>query len=161
MMKRTVCSLLVGYGGLVAVLGLLTQQFAPDLARPALLAGMIGGGLSALWGVLGLLRKPHRGWAVFTLAASGFVLLSQVVTHWMPSGDPKPGTRTLALLATVMLVATFGTLMAVAHAGAPSTDTGDGGSSGSRPGDGRNPSGSDAPEAWKEARRHRGTATKP
>lgn len=115
-MKRTVSTLLVGYGGLVAVLGLLTQQFAPDLARPAMLAGAGGGGLSALWGVLSLLGKPHRGWAIFTMAVTGFVLLSQVVTHWMPSGEPKPGTRALALLATLMLLATLGTLMVVAHA---------------------------------------------
>lgn len=160
-MKKNVSSFLVGYGALVAVLGLLTQQFTPDLARPAMLAGVVGGGLSALWGVLGLLDKPHRGWAIFTMAATGFVLLSQVVTHWMPSGEPKPGTRTLALLATVMLLATLGTLMAVAHSGIPDRATGDGGSGDGGDNSGRKPPGSDTPEAWKEAHRHRSSTPKP
>ena len=148
-MKRTICSLLVGYGGLVAVLSLLTQQFASDFARPTLLAGMTGGVLSALWGLLGLFGKPHRGWAIFTMAATGFVLLSQSVTHWMPSGEPKPGTHMLALLATVMLIVTFGTLMVVAHSGVQKPAAG--GSSGG--GNAGNPRGSDKPEVWKEVRR--------
>lgn len=160
-MKKKVSSLLVGYGGLVVVLGLLTQQFAPDLARSAMLAGVVGGGLSALWGLLGLMGKPHRGWAIFTMAVTGFVLLSQAVTHWMPSGEPRPGTRALALLATVMLLATLGTLMVVAHTGVADRAAGDGGSGDNGDNSGRKPPGSDTPESWKEARRHRSPTAKP
>lgn len=132
-MKKSVSSLLVGYGGLVVVLGWLTQQFAPDLARPALLAGLTGGGLSAFWGALSLLGRPHRGWAIFTMAATAFVLLSQVVTFWMAVGDSRPGTRTMAWLATVMFVATMGTIMIVAHTDVPGPATGDAGPSSRRP----------------------------
>jgi len=113
-MKKNVSFLLVAYGGLVAVLGLLTQQFAPELARPTLLAGVAGGGLGALRGPRPH-REPHRGWAIFTMAASGFVFLSQAVTHWMPDGYPEHGTRAMALLATARLFATFCLLLVVAH----------------------------------------------
>jgi hypothetical protein len=160
-MKRAVSSLLVVSGSLVATLGFLEHQLTPDLAWPTLLAGLTGGGLSALWGVLGLFGRPHRGWAIFTMAATGFVLLSQVVTHWMPSGEPKPGTHTLALLEAVMLLVTLGTLVVVAHARVPGSTTGDGGSTGSRSPDRRHPPASDTPDVWKEAHPHRTPTVKP
>jgi hypothetical protein len=94
--------------------------------------------------LLGLLRKPRRGWAIFTIAATGFVLLSQAVTLWVPAGEPAPGTRPPALLASVMLLATVGVLMAVAHAGVPGSSPGAGPSNDRPPSDGRN-RGSTAP----------------
>ena len=154
-MKKNVSFLLIGYGCLVAVLGLLTQQLAPDLARPCLLAGLVGGSLSVLWGLLALAGKPSRGWAIFTMATTGFVLLSQVVTHWMQSGEPTPDTRALALVATVMFLATFGTLMTVTHLGIPDRATGDDESGKGGDSSGGKPPGSGTPDAWKEARRQR------
>jgi hypothetical protein len=162
-MKKGISFLVVGYGVLIAVLGLLTQQFAPEISRPTFLAGVAGGVLSALWGVLGLLGKRIRGWAIVTMGATGFILLSQIVSHWMPLGEPKPGSRTVALIATMMFVATVGALMVLVHGGAATRSAGDDGSSGGPPPEGRDPSGSDAPnasEAWKRANRRRSPATK-
>jgi hypothetical protein len=164
-MKKSVSSLLLGYGGLMAVFGLLTQRYAPGFAPPALLAGVVGGGLSVFWGALGFIGRSRRGWAIATLAVTGFVLLTQAVTHWMPAGDPKPGTRTLAWLATVMLLATLGTLLVVAHAGAPAPSPGRGGSGSEAPehGDARHSAGMESADAWKDARRRRdaGPTAKP
>jgi hypothetical protein len=148
-MKKSVSFLLMGYGALVLGLGLLTQRFAPTLAKPSLLAGVVGGSFSLLVGLLCLAGKPCRSWAMFTLAATGFVILSQMVTHWMPSG-----TRALAVITTVMFIFTFGTLLAVAHLGGPEQTTNGGesrkGEDGHR--SERKP-GAASSDAWKEARR--------
>ena len=116
-MKRIVWSLLVGYGAVLAVLGLLAQRLAPDFAGTSLLAGLVGGGVCALLGVLGLLEKPRRGWSILAMSIIGLLLLTQAVHHWMPSGATPRDTRSVALITTAMFLATVATLMMVAYSG--------------------------------------------
>jgi hypothetical protein len=152
-MRKNVSILLIGCGVLMGILGLLTHQFAPDLGRPCLLAGVVGGGLCVLWGLIGYTGRTCRGWAILTMAATCYVLLTQVVTYGMSSGDPKPGTRPVTWFASAMLMMTFGTLLTLAYAGVPAPPTGDRASSDTGSPRKSPPLGPTSPDVWKEARR--------
>lgn len=116
-MKKLVPSVLLSHCLLSVLLGLTALQAVPDLGRFSGTVCLLGGGFSLLWAVFGFLGKPQRGWAILTLSATAFTMISQAVTNWLPTDGSVAGTRTLAILATVMVVVTVGTLMAVAHVG--------------------------------------------
>ena len=116
-MKKLAPSVLLSHGILSVLLGLTALQAVPDLGRLCGLVCLLGGGFSLLWAVFGFMGRPKRGWAILSLSATAFVLISQAVMNWLPTGDAVAGTRTLAILSTVMVVATVLTLMAVAHIG--------------------------------------------
>ncbi|MBL9170286.1 MAG: hypothetical protein JNN07_21300 [Verrucomicrobiales bacterium] len=153
-MKKLVPSVLLSHGLLSILLGFLALQTVPDLSRLSGIVGLLGGGFSVLWALLGFWGKPQRGWAMLTLSATAFVMISQAVMNWLPAGDPVAGTRNLAILATVMVVITVGTLMAVAHIGVTlmldsSTSSADLRSRAST----RDATGASESEEWKSARR--------
>lgn len=54
-----------------------------EFGTTSMLVGLIGGACCALWAILGFLGRPSRGWAIATLAAVSFVLLSQTIMTWM------------------------------------------------------------------------------
>jgi hypothetical protein len=153
-MKKLVPSVLFSHGLLSMLLGFLALQMVPDLGRISAMVCLLGGGFSLLWAVFGFVGKPQRGWAMLTLSSTAFVMISQAVMSWLPAGDPGAGTRGLAILATVMVVVTVGTLMAVAHIGVTlmldsSTSSADPRSRASA----RDAAGSSESDEWRSARR--------
>jgi len=93
-------------------LSFLIQNLYPEIARTTFITGLVGGGLSALWGLLALLGLRSRAWAILTLVATSFVFLSQMVTAWMEAGRPLAAT-----IITVMLLLSLGMIMFLAYTG--------------------------------------------
>lgn len=115
MKKKSTSVLLIGYGCVVAGLGLFLRQFAPEWPAAAVWAGVSGGLLSVGWGLLGIISRPRRGWAIFTLAVTGFVLLSQMITGWTTPGEAKAATAFFRWMTTSMFAITFGALTIVSY----------------------------------------------
>jgi len=109
-------SVIVAYGVLLAALSLFIQQAAPAFAQVMLVAGMTGGGLCVLWGIVAFAGHSRRAWAVLTMVAVGFAVLTQVVPAWMDGSSASLGGR---LVLTLMLLMTVGMLMYVLHGERP------------------------------------------
>jgi hypothetical protein len=118
-MSKKMGSIVVGYGILLAVLAFVLQQIAPALAKVAFITGLVAGGLSVLWGIVGLAGHKRRTWAVLTLIPAAFVVLTQVVHAWSASASATPGKLAGALLLTVLMLMTVGMLMYLLHGERP------------------------------------------
>jgi len=108
-------SIVMAYGLLLAAIGFVIQQINPALTKVTLIAGLVGGGLSVLWGIVGLTGHKRRSWAVLTLIGIAFVLLSQVVNTWIPSPNETSGGLAGSLMLTFLLLLTVGMLMYLLH----------------------------------------------
>jgi len=117
-MNKPIGLQLVVYGLLLAGLSLLTNHWAPALARPTLITGLAGGALCLLWGVLALLGNRRKAWSLLTLIPVSFVMLSQTVTTWLAGSEAVPERRTVAVVITTMFALSIAMLMRVAYAGA-------------------------------------------
>jgi len=104
--------------GLIAF-ALLTHRVTPGIAWVTLITGLAGGGLCALWGVLGLLGHRRRIGALLTLIPVCLVLITQAVSAWMVRSTGKSESLLLPTLITLMLVASVGMLMYVLHGNRP------------------------------------------
>ncbi len=115
-MNKTLSIYLLGYSLLLAVLSCLAHHFAPSLARPTLIAGLIGTGLSTVWSLRAFAGKGGKALPILTLMPLAFVLLSQTVTVWSAGGD-TPGRRAAAWVITVALLLSIAMLMRIAYSG--------------------------------------------
>lgn len=66
-------------GALMAGLGCLAHYLRPDAHEATRLAGLVGGGLCVLWGILGRRGVRCHGIAMLTLAAMAGVFLRQAL----------------------------------------------------------------------------------
>jgi hypothetical protein len=96
------------YAALLLTLGAIPKWIEPEIAEQAFWFSFAGALLCAAWGVLGLFGFRRRIGPGLTLAAIAFVLLSQAVIRWMPSGSGKPTSLLLTVLITLMLFVTLG-----------------------------------------------------
>jgi hypothetical protein len=118
-MSKKMASILLIYGITLAALSLFIQQLAPPFAKVTLLAGIAGGALSVLWGILALAGHKGRAWASITMIAVTVVMLSQVVQAWLASTDATSTSLAGRLVLTLMLLMTFGLLLYVVHGERP------------------------------------------
>ena len=114
-MSKKMGSIVLSYGVLVAVLAFVLQQVYPTLARVTFIAGLMAGGLSIIWGIVGLAGHKRRTWAMLTSVALAFVLLTQVVDAWSASASETPGQLAGALLLTLLMLLTVGMMMYLMH----------------------------------------------
>ena len=105
----------LGYGVVLVGLVLVLQRVAPALAKVTFIAGLVGGGLSVLWGIVARAGHKRRTWAVLTLIALGFVVLTQVLNAWSASAGETPGKLAGALLLTLLMLLTVGLIMYLLH----------------------------------------------
>jgi len=112
-------SILLTYGAALAGLSFVVQQIAPAFAKVTFVAGMAGGGLSVLWGIVAFAGKKRRTWAVLTMIAVTVVLLTQVVQAWLTSTDTTSTNLTGRLVLTLMFLMTMGMLLYVLHGERP------------------------------------------
>lgn len=107
----------LAHGVGLIVLALLTHRLAPEIARVTWITGLAGGGLCALWGILGLLGFRHRVGVVLTLIPAVLVLIAQTIDGWIARGAGKSESLLAPMLITLMLVASVGLLTYVANFG--------------------------------------------
>lgn len=137
-MNKTIGFQLVVYSLLLAGLSYLTHHLAPALARPTLIAGLVGGVLCLVWGLRALAGGRGKALPILTLIPISFVMLSQTVITWGGGSQEVPGRQTAAALITLLLVLSIGTLMRIAYAGVAlegqvANPTTDGGANHKRP----------------------------
>jgi hypothetical protein len=114
-MSKKMASILLAYGAALVVLGFLVQQNASAFAGITLIAGITGGGLSILWGIVALIGYKRRTWAILTMVPVTVVLLTQVVHAWLGGSISLTGR----LLLTVMFLMTMGMLLYLLHGERP------------------------------------------
>jgi len=137
-MNKTIGFQLVVYSLLLAGLSYLTHHLAPALARPTLIAGLVGGVLCLVWGLRALAGGRGKALPILTLIPISFVMLSQTVITWGGGSQEVPGRQTAAAVITLLLVLSIGTLMRIAYAGVAlegqvANPTTDGGANHKRP----------------------------
>jgi len=117
-MNRIVAGIVLGYGLVLALLGVSLSLSSPQGAGLAFFTGVIGG-VALLWlGALALVGRGRRGFTVLTLIPICLVLLFQAVNGWFGEGD-FAGKPVPVGLITLMFVLSVAALITVAHAGAP------------------------------------------
>jgi hypothetical protein len=117
-MSKKMASIIMGYGLLLAGLGLIVRSVTPETETIASVAGLIGGGLCLLCGIVAWIGHKRRVWIGLTVIAIALLLLSQTVQAWMASTG-ESGTVVVAWLLTFMFVMTVGMLMYVFHGERP------------------------------------------
>lgn len=115
-MDRLVGYHLIAGGLLLAGLGFLAHHFCPSQARTALVAGLVGGGLTVVWGLRALRPGARKAPAVLTLIPLSFVMLSQSVTFWMADAT-VPGHVPGAIVVTLLCLLSVALLLRVGYAG--------------------------------------------
>lgn len=131
-MNKTIGFQLVVYSLLLAGLSYLIHHLAPALARPTLIAGLLGGALCLVWGLRALAGSRGKALPILTLIPISFVMLSQTVITWGGGSLEVPGRQRAAAVITLLLVLSIGMLMRIAYAGVlfdvqPGRPTTDGG----------------------------------
>jgi len=116
-MNKTIGFQLVVYSLLLAGLSYLTHHLAPALARPTLIAGLVGGVLCLVWGLRALAGGRGKALPILTLIPVNYVLLSQTIMTWAGGSQEVPGRQTAAAVITVLFVLSIGMLMRIACAG--------------------------------------------
>ena len=72
-----------------------------------------------LWSIVAFAGHKRRAWAILTMIAVAFVVLSQVIQAWLASTDATSTSLTGRLVLTLMLLMTVGMLMYVLHGERP------------------------------------------
>jgi len=111
-MTRNLGTWMMGYGGLLIVIGVIGYLSNPEKAATALLSGGTFGALSILWG--GLLRRG-TDWARWgALATTGLltvVFTWRATVGWLAVQGGQPEKLVAAVLITVMGVASLATIV--------------------------------------------------
>jgi hypothetical protein len=118
-LSKKMASIVIAYGIALAGLGFILQQASPGLAGITFVTALAGGGLCVLWGVVGLTSHKRRAWAVLTLIAVAFIVLSQVVHAWLASATEAPGRLVDALLLSFIMLLTVAMIMYLLHGERP------------------------------------------
>jgi lipid-A-disaccharide synthase-like uncharacterized protein len=114
-MTSKMAGLLVAHGVALIVLTFVFKRLTPDLNQTLWLAGLVGGGLCVLWGVLGFMGFRRRIGAVLTLIPLSLIILGGVVDGWM--GRSADDGIVGPVIATVMLLGSIVVLAYILHAG--------------------------------------------
>ena len=116
-MNKNIGLQLVVYSLLLAGFSYLTHHLAAALARPTLIAGLVGGALCLVWGLRAVTGSRGKALPLLTLIPVNFVMLSQTVTAWWAGSEGVEGRRAAASVITLLSVISFGMLMRIAYAG--------------------------------------------
>ncbi len=111
------------YGAVLIVVSLLAHVAAPGGVSTALIAGLAGGAVCLLLGILGMMGWRYRAWTILTLVAICYVLLSQVVIGWLGGerGESRGGLAPVLL--TMLLILSVGLVAYLAQAWSQAKDS--------------------------------------
>lgn len=110
--------ILISFGVVLACLGLVVGKIAPAVERVAFITGLVGGGLSVLWGIATLAGMKGRKWPILTVIGTIVVLLTRAVHVWTTSSAAAGGTA-VRLVVTLMFFMTMGVLLYLFHGERP------------------------------------------
>jgi hypothetical protein len=116
-MNKTIGLLLVVYSLLLAVFSYLVYHLAPGVARPTLIAGLVGGALCLVWGLRALAGSGGKALPLLTLIPVNFALLPQAFMSWAGRSGGEAGGPKVAVLITLMLVFSLVMLLRIAWSG--------------------------------------------
>ena len=97
-MNKTIGLLLVVYSLLLAGLSYLVYHLAPEVARPTLITGLVGGALCLVWGLRALAGSGGKALPLLTLIPVSFALLPQTFMGWSGGSGGLQAGRTVAVV---------------------------------------------------------------
>ena len=112
-MNKKIGGTLVIFSLLLAGLSYLVYHLAPEVSRPTLVAGLAGGALCLMWGILALGGSKGKAASILTLIPVSFTLMPQAFSSW----QGKESGWEVAALKTVLLVICVGMLIRIAWSG--------------------------------------------
>ena len=112
-MNKTIGLQLIIFSLLLVGCSYLVHHFAPTLARPTLITGLVGGACCLVWGLRALGGSRGKALSILTLIPMAFVMLSQTVMAWGAGSQ-----RLAAVVISLLFALTMGMLMRIAYAGA-------------------------------------------
>jgi hypothetical protein len=116
-MNKTIGLQLIAYGLLLAGLSYFAHHLAPSIARPTLVAGMLGAALCLIWGLRAVLGKRGKALPILTLIALSYAMLSQTVMTWGSAGQEVAGQGTATLVIAILFVLSVAMLARITYAG--------------------------------------------
>jgi len=114
-MRRELAVDLVICGVGFAAVSVLIRYLRPDFPVVALAAGLAGGGLCLLWGVLGWWGMDCRRSALVTLVFMAVLLIIQAAGSWQRAAVVDSTGRRVAALMFVLLTLDLGMLWTLAR----------------------------------------------
>ena len=116
-MNKNIGLQMVVYSLLLAGFSYLTHHLAPALAKPTLIAGLVGGALCLVWGLRAVTGSRGKALPLLTLIPVNFVMVSQTVTSWWGRSEVMAGRQAAAAVITLLCLLSFGMLIRIAYAG--------------------------------------------
>src|SRR5688500_11805765 len=116
-MSKRMAGIIIAYGALLAILGVLHRRIAPETGNLTVVSGVCGGVIAIVCGVIACLRSVCRVWIILTVAIAAFILMAQTVGSWGQSSEKRNLNE--ALLHTVMFVITAAMLKYTMHGERP------------------------------------------
>jgi hypothetical protein len=116
-MNKTIGLLLVVYSLLLAGLSYLVHHLAPEVARPTLITGLVGGALCLVWGLRALAGGGGKALPILTLIPVNYALLTQTFMGWSGGSGELQAGRTVAAVITLLLALSLGMLVRIAWSG--------------------------------------------
>jgi hypothetical protein len=117
-MSRRMSGVLVTYGILVAISGILLRKITPEIAPSVLTIGIVAGALCLVFGIRGFLGCKRRVEAIMTVTAVTFAILIQVIPSYMDALANKSPWLGAGILTALFLI-TIGMLLYLFHGERP------------------------------------------
>jgi hypothetical protein len=115
-MNKSLGSELIVCSVLLTGLSYLVHYLVPEIARPTLIAGMAGGVLCFVWGLLAVLGKCGKALPVLTLLPMCFVMVWQAVVSWKGRNTGSMGHQMVPVVIIVALAFTLAMLLNIIYA---------------------------------------------
>ena len=116
-MNKTIGLQLIIFSLLLVGCSYLVHHFAPTLARPTLITGLVGGACCLVWGLRALGGSRGKTLSILTLIPISFALLAQTAMTWAGGSQEVPGRRLAAVVITALFALSMVMLMRIAYAG--------------------------------------------
>lgn len=116
-MNKTIGLQLISYALVLVGLSCLSYYLDSSIALPTLIAGVGGGALCLVWGLMAVAGSRGKALSLLTLIPVLLVVLSQVVGGWFEGSGAVPGRRASTAVATLLFLVSLGMLMRIAYAG--------------------------------------------
>lgn len=115
-MNKTLGLQLIGFSVLLAGLSGLSYYLAPGIALPSLVAGLAGGALCFIWGLLAAGGRRGKALPILTLIPVCYILLGQAILVWGRQAEAA-SQPLLGSVITLNFILSVAALARIAYAG--------------------------------------------